>query len=61
VGKEVKRDKRGVVTDKEAIQKAKENFEKECMNFGWELVRSEESSIKGKEGNTEFIYHFKKV
>ena len=60
VGKEVKRDKRGVIKDEEAIKKARENFEKECMNLGWKLIRSEESSIKGKEGNTEYIYHFVK-
>ncbi len=60
VGKDAKRDKRGVVVDKEAIKKAKKNFEKECLNLGWKLIRSEESSIKGKEGNTEYIYHFKK-
>ncbi len=60
VGKEVKRDKRGVVLDKEAIKKARENFEKGAKNLGWKLIRSEESSIKGKEGNIEYIYHFKK-
>ena len=61
VGKEVKRDKKGVVKDKAAIKKARENFENECDKLGWKLIRSEESSIKGKEGNTEFIYHFKKL
>ena len=60
VGKEVKRDKRGVVLDKEAIKKARENFENETKKLGWRLIRSEESSIKGKEGNIEYIYHFKK-
>ena len=60
VGKEVKRDKRGVIKDEEAIKKARENFETECENLGWKLIRSEESSIKGKEGNTEYIYHFVK-
>jgi 23S rRNA (cytidine1920-2'-O)/16S rRNA (cytidine1409-2'-O)-methyltransferase len=58
VGKEIKRDKKGVVKDEDAIKKARENFEKECENLGWKLIRSEESSIKGKEGNTEYIYHF---
>jgi len=61
VGKDVKRDKRGVVVDKEAIKRARENFENECKKLGWNLIRSEESSIKGKEGNIEYIYHFKKV
>jgi 23S rRNA (cytidine1920-2'-O)/16S rRNA (cytidine1409-2'-O)-methyltransferase len=60
VGPDVKRDKRGVVLDKEAIKKARDNFEKETKKLGWRLLRSEESSIKGKEGNIEFIYHFKK-
>jgi 23S rRNA (cytidine1920-2'-O)/16S rRNA (cytidine1409-2'-O)-methyltransferase len=61
VGKEVKRDKKGVVKDQAAIKKARENFENECFNLGWKLIRSEESSIKGKEGNIEYIYHFKKL
>ena len=58
VGKNVKRDKKGVVTDKGAIEKARENFENETRRLGWNLKRCEESSIKGKEGNTEYIYHF---
>jgi len=59
VGKEAKRDKRGVVLDKEAIKKARENFE-EKINKEFEIIRSEESSIKGKEGNIEYIYHIKR-
>jgi 23S rRNA (cytidine1920-2'-O)/16S rRNA (cytidine1409-2'-O)-methyltransferase len=61
VGKDVKRDKKGVVTDIKAVKSAMDNFENECKKLGWELIRKEESSIKGKEGNTEFIYHFRKV
>jgi len=60
-GKEAKRDKKGVVTDIQAIKDARMAFEKECEMLGWKLLRDEESEIKGKEGNTEFIYHFKKV
>jgi len=59
VGKEVKRDKKGVVLDKKAVETAKKNFENECKKL-WRLVREEESALKGKEGNTEYIYHFKK-
>jgi len=59
VGKEAKRDKRGVVIDNEAIKKAKENFEKE-VSGEFEILRSEESSIKGKEGNIEYIYHLRR-
>jgi len=61
VGRDAKRDKKGVVGDENAIIKARKIFEKECDKLGWKLIRTEESSIKGKEGNIEYIYHFKKV
>jgi len=59
VGIEARRNKKGVVIDEEAIKKARDNFEKEALKK-WKLIRSEESSIKGKEGNIEYIYHFLK-
>ena len=59
VGKEAKRDKRGVVIDKKAIERARENFEK-YISRDFEILRSEESSIKGKEGNIEYIYHLRR-
>lgn len=61
VGKNVKRDKNGVVKDKEAIDKAMKNFEENCKKLNWNLIRKEKSSILGKEGNEEFIYHFKSL
>ena len=59
VGIEAKRDKKGVVIDKEAIIKARENFEK-YVSKDFEILRSEESSIRGKEGNIEYIYHLRR-
>ena len=60
VGIEAKRDKKGVVTDKEAIKKARKNFEYYVLNRGFKILRNEESSIKGKEGNVEYIYHLRR-
>lgn len=60
VGKDAKRDKKGVVVDSKAIQKAKDEFEKEAKALGWRLIREVPSKQKGKEGNLEYIYHFKK-
>ncbi len=60
VGIEAKRNKKGVVTDKKAIIIAKERFEKEIKKYGFKIIKNEESSIKGKEGNTEYIYHIQR-
>lgn len=60
VGKEVKRDKKGVVKDKKAIQKAKDEFEQIAKQMDWVLQFKKDSIIKGKEGNLESFYAFKK-
>ncbi len=60
VGRDVKRDSRGVVVDKEAIIRAKERFEKRVEEFSWTLVYETTSKLYGKSGNIEYIYHFRK-
>ncbi len=60
VGKDVKRDKNGVVKDKKAIEFAKKRFVSECFKLGWKVVSKAESVLKGKEGNVEIFYYFKK-
>ncbi len=60
VGIRAKRDKKGVLKDEKAVQGAKKEFEKACAKLGWILVSSEESKIKGKEGNVEYFYHYTK-
>lgn len=58
VGKDVKRDSKGVVQDVDAIARRKEAFEAEAKNLGWEEVSQAESKVQGKEGNQEYLYHF---
>ena len=61
VGKDVKRDSRGVVQDLDAIARRKEEFETESEKLGWELKYQALSQVQGKEGNQEYLYHFVKM
>lgn len=60
VGRNCKRDKNGVVTDQNAINLAMDVFEQTCKGRGWELVKKEKAIIKGKDGNTEYCYCYRK-
>lgn len=61
VGKDVKRDSRGVVQDLDAIARRKEAFGAEAKKLGWKLQYEALSQIQGKEGNQEYLYHFVKM
>ena len=60
VGKDVKRDSRGVVQDIDAIARRKEAFEAQAEKLGWELKHQALSKVQGKEGNQEYLFHFVK-
>jgi 23S rRNA (cytidine1920-2'-O)/16S rRNA (cytidine1409-2'-O)-methyltransferase len=60
VGKDVKRDSKGVVLDLDAIARRKEAFEAQAKKMAWEEIYQAESKIAGKEGNQEYLYHFVK-
>ena len=61
VGKDVKRDSKGVVQDLDAIARRKEDFEAEAVKLGWVLKYQALSQVQGKEGNQEYLYHFRKM
>jgi 23S rRNA (cytidine1920-2'-O)/16S rRNA (cytidine1409-2'-O)-methyltransferase len=58
VGKDVKRDSKGVVQDIDAIDRRKEDFEAHVEKLGWQLGHQALSSVSGKEGNQEYLYHY---
>ena len=60
VGRNVKRDSRGVVVNLEAIEEAKEKFKQKTAELNWELCYETTSKLAGKSGNIEYIYHFRK-
>lgn len=61
VGKDAKRDSKGVVQDLDAIARRKEEFEAEAKKLGWDEKYQAESKVQGKEGNQEYLYHFIKL
>ncbi|PSM52549.1 16S/23S rRNA (cytidine-2'-O)-methyltransferase [Campylobacter blaseri] len=60
VGKNIKRDKKGVVKDEKAIKQVMARFELNAANLGLMLVECIVCKLKGKEGNVEYFYLFKK-
>ena len=61
VGKDVKRDSKGVVQDLDTIARRKEEFEAEAVKLGWIEKYQALSRVQGKEGNQEYLYHFVKM
>lgn len=60
VGREARRDKKGVVTDRKAVAAAQARFESACCALGWRLVAAEPAALSGKEGNIEQCYCYEK-
>jgi len=60
VGREVRRDSRGVVQDVDAIARKRELFEAQAEAMGWRLIYRRTSALRGKQGNQEYLYHFVK-
>ncbi len=60
VGREAKRDRNGVIKDDKAIAKAMMTFEDACQLKRWEQIAKSEAIVKGKEGNIEYCYCYKK-
>jgi 23S rRNA (cytidine1920-2'-O)/16S rRNA (cytidine1409-2'-O)-methyltransferase len=60
VGTNVKRDKKGVVKDKNAMIKAREKFLHSILALNWNLKYSSMSKLQGKDGNEEELFYFSK-
>ncbi|MDO7252704.1 TlyA family RNA methyltransferase [Helicobacter cappadocius] len=60
VGVGVKRNKKGVIMDKDAIRKRIDQFSTELYAKSLKILNIEKSLLKGKEGNEEFFIHVKK-
>ena len=58
VGKEVKRDSKGVVQDFDSIARKKELFEATAQKLNWKEQYQTRSTLTGKSGNQEYLYHF---
>ena len=59
VGKNIKRDKKGVVTDTAAIMRSMFDFELEAQRLGFDMPYKAPCKFVGKEGNQEYFYVFR--
>lgn len=57
VGKAVKRNKKGVLQDKQSVEVALEGFLDLTQEIGFVLQDCQKSQVKGKNGNEEFFIH----
>ncbi len=60
VGSNIKRDKKGVVKDKIAIEKARRKFIDSSKLLNWKLNYFAPSKLEGKNGNEEELFYFSK-
>lgn len=60
VGKDAKRTKKGVLRESAPIGRAIRAFETKATALGWKILLTLPSAIKGKEGNEEIFYAFKR-
>ncbi|RXJ83421.1 TlyA family RNA methyltransferase [Arcobacter sp. CECT 8985] len=60
VGREIKRDKKGVVKDKNAINLARKKFIDKTISLNWKLIYNSHSKLQGKDGNEEELFYFSK-
>ena len=60
VGPKIKRDKRGMVLDTNAIENARLKFIQTIDLLNWKLQYNAPSKLEGKDGNIEELFHFKK-
>ncbi len=59
VGRDIKRNRAGVVQDNNAIQRERQKFCDITTQFGWRLIYSSQSKLFGKDGNREELFYFK--
>lgn len=60
VGKNVKRNKKGVILDEREVQRALDEFVELLKNMGFRVCEVAKSVLKGKNGNEEFFIHLQK-
>ena len=60
VGKEVKRDRNGVVLDTQAIENQRSIFLEATKKLQWKLLISQKSKLAGKSRNIEELFYFEK-